>query len=179
MIACQSSGRVERGALSLHSSELDAAWLARPCANSCGAELSSINWVLTRLRAGLEDTFLDDLLSAGGLRLSRIKLDRFAAQASGDTELEARERGVHLVMGEPSRVEVTGDARYANRTLACEGWPKAPPEFRLAMRRFVSGKRIAELIVTGKTPDLIRPFSIGRFYEDRLVGEKAAAAVSH
>jgi sarcosine oxidase subunit beta len=43
----------------------------------------------------------------------------------------------------------------------------------------VSGKRIAELIVTGKTPDLIRPFSITRFAEDRLVGEKAAAAVSH
>jgi sarcosine oxidase subunit beta len=43
----------------------------------------------------------------------------------------------------------------------------------------VSGKRIAELIVTGKTPDLIRPFSITRFLEGRLVGEKAAAAVSH
>jgi sarcosine oxidase subunit beta len=43
----------------------------------------------------------------------------------------------------------------------------------------VSGKRIAELIVTGKTPELIRPFSLCRFYEDRLVGEKAAAAVSH
>ena len=43
----------------------------------------------------------------------------------------------------------------------------------------VSGKRIAELIVTGKTPDLIRPFSICRFSEGRLVGEKAAAAVSH
>jgi sarcosine oxidase, subunit beta len=43
----------------------------------------------------------------------------------------------------------------------------------------VSGKRIAELIVTGKTPDLIRPFSISRFSEGRLVGEKAAAAVSH
>jgi CYTH domain-containing protein/CHAD domain-containing protein len=27
--------------------------------------------------------------------------------------------------------EVTGDERYANRTLACEGWPTAPPEFRL------------------------------------------------
>jgi len=43
----------------------------------------------------------------------------------------------------------------------------------------VSGRRIAELIVTGKTPDLIRPFSITRFQEGRLVGEKAAAAVSH
>lgn len=43
----------------------------------------------------------------------------------------------------------------------------------------VSGKTIAELIVTGKTLDLIKPFALSRFYEDRLVGEKAAAAVSH
>jgi sarcosine oxidase subunit beta len=43
----------------------------------------------------------------------------------------------------------------------------------------VSGKRIAELIATGKTPDVLKPFSITRFWEGRLVGEKAAAAVSH
>lgn len=43
----------------------------------------------------------------------------------------------------------------------------------------VSGKTLAELIATGKTPDLIKPFALSRFYEDRLVGEKAAAAVSH
>ena len=43
----------------------------------------------------------------------------------------------------------------------------------------VSGKLMAELIATGKTPDLLTPFSITRFYENRLVGEKAAAAVSH
>jgi len=43
----------------------------------------------------------------------------------------------------------------------------------------VSGKRIAELIVTGKTPDVLKPFSITRFWEDQLLGEKAAAAVSH
>jgi sarcosine oxidase, subunit beta len=43
----------------------------------------------------------------------------------------------------------------------------------------VSGKNMAELIVTGKPPDLIKPFALSRFYEDRLIGEKAAAAVSH
>jgi sarcosine oxidase, subunit beta len=43
----------------------------------------------------------------------------------------------------------------------------------------VSGKNMAELIVSGKTPDLIKPFALSRFYEDRLIGEKAAAAVSH
>jgi sarcosine oxidase subunit beta len=43
----------------------------------------------------------------------------------------------------------------------------------------VSGRRMAELIATGQTPDLIKPFSITRFADNRLVGEKAAAAVSH
>src|SRR3990172_197205 len=43
----------------------------------------------------------------------------------------------------------------------------------------VAGRRMAELIAAGRTPDLLKPFSITRFSEDRLVGEKAAAAVSH
>jgi len=43
----------------------------------------------------------------------------------------------------------------------------------------VSGKRIAELIATSRTPDLLRPFRLSRFAEGALVGEKAAAAVSH
>ena len=43
----------------------------------------------------------------------------------------------------------------------------------------VSGKRIAELIATGRTPDLLYPFRLSRFAEGALVGEKAAAAVSH
>ncbi|MDQ2741713.1 MAG: FAD-dependent oxidoreductase [Chloroflexota bacterium] len=43
----------------------------------------------------------------------------------------------------------------------------------------VSGKLMAELIATGSTPALLKPFNITRFSENRLVGEKAAAAVSH
>jgi sarcosine oxidase, subunit beta len=43
----------------------------------------------------------------------------------------------------------------------------------------VAGKRIAELIATGKTPQVLQAFSVTRFSEDRLLGEKAAAAVSH
>jgi sarcosine oxidase subunit beta len=39
--------------------------------------------------------------------------------------------------------------------------------------------RIAELIATGRTPALIAPFSIERFATNQLLGEKAAAAVSH
>jgi len=42
----------------------------------------------------------------------------------------------------------------------------------------IAAKCLAELIATGKTPTLIEPFSPRRFYAGRLVGEKAAAAVS-
>jgi sarcosine oxidase subunit beta len=43
----------------------------------------------------------------------------------------------------------------------------------------ISGKCMAELIASGKTPSLIEPFSPARFESGHLVGEKAAAAVSH
>ena len=39
----------------------------------------------------------------------------------------------------------------------------------------VAGKRIAELIATGETPDLIKPFALSRFREGKLVNERAAA----
>jgi sarcosine oxidase subunit beta len=43
----------------------------------------------------------------------------------------------------------------------------------------VSGKRIAELIATSQTPNLLKPFRLARFYEHDLVGEKGAASVGH
>jgi sarcosine oxidase subunit beta len=43
----------------------------------------------------------------------------------------------------------------------------------------ISGKMVAELIATNQTPRLIQPFGLDRFLTDTLVGEKAAAAVSH
>jgi sarcosine oxidase subunit beta len=43
----------------------------------------------------------------------------------------------------------------------------------------VSGRKIAELVATGQTPEAIRPFSIERFKTGELLGERAAAAVSH
>jgi sarcosine oxidase subunit beta len=43
----------------------------------------------------------------------------------------------------------------------------------------IVGATLAELVATGRTPDLIEPFRLERFYEDRLVSELAAAAVSH
>jgi sarcosine oxidase subunit beta len=43
----------------------------------------------------------------------------------------------------------------------------------------VSGEAMAQLVASGKTPELIAPFSLARFPEGRLVGEKGAASVGH
>ena len=43
----------------------------------------------------------------------------------------------------------------------------------------IVGVTLAELVATGRTPDLIAPFALERFYNDTLVSELAAAAVSH
>jgi sarcosine oxidase subunit beta len=43
----------------------------------------------------------------------------------------------------------------------------------------IVGQTLAELIATGRTPQLIEPFALERFYTDELVSEAAAAAVSH
>jgi sarcosine oxidase, subunit beta len=43
----------------------------------------------------------------------------------------------------------------------------------------IVGKTLAELVASGKTPELIAPFALERFYRDELVSELAAAAVSH
>ena len=43
----------------------------------------------------------------------------------------------------------------------------------------IVGRALAELVATGRTPDLIAPFALERFYRDRLVSELGAAAVSH
>ena len=43
----------------------------------------------------------------------------------------------------------------------------------------IVGTTLAELVATGRTPRLIAPFALERFYTDTLVSELAAAAVSH
>jgi sarcosine oxidase subunit beta len=43
----------------------------------------------------------------------------------------------------------------------------------------IVGVTLAELVATGRVPELIAPFSLERFYTDDLVSELAAAAVSH
>jgi sarcosine oxidase subunit beta len=43
----------------------------------------------------------------------------------------------------------------------------------------VAGEAMAELVATGKTPEIMAAFDLARFAEGRLVGEKGAAAVGH
>jgi sarcosine oxidase, subunit beta len=43
----------------------------------------------------------------------------------------------------------------------------------------IVGTTMAELVATGRTPELIAPFALERFHTDSLVSELAAAAVSH
>jgi sarcosine oxidase subunit beta len=43
----------------------------------------------------------------------------------------------------------------------------------------VAGETMAQLIATGKTPELIADFDLARFADGRLVGERGAAAVGH
>jgi sarcosine oxidase, subunit beta len=43
----------------------------------------------------------------------------------------------------------------------------------------VAGEAMAELVATGKTPPNISAFSLARFSDGQLVGEKGAAAVGH
>jgi sarcosine oxidase subunit beta len=43
----------------------------------------------------------------------------------------------------------------------------------------IVGHTMAELVATGKTPQLIDHFRLSRFYEDKLISERGAAAVSH
>jgi len=43
----------------------------------------------------------------------------------------------------------------------------------------VCGKRNAEMLATGKVPDLIAPFALQRYHDFKLVGEKGAASVGH
>ena len=43
----------------------------------------------------------------------------------------------------------------------------------------ICGKTMAELIATGRVPELIKPFSLERFYEFSQVNEAGATAASH
>jgi sarcosine oxidase subunit beta len=43
----------------------------------------------------------------------------------------------------------------------------------------VCGKRLAEQIATGSTPELLQPFTLDRFERFEMLGEKGAASVGH
>jgi sarcosine oxidase subunit beta len=73
----------------------------------------------------------------------------------------------------PDYSPILGETEVEGFLVSC-GWGtygfKAAP---------IVGTTLAELVATGRTPDLIAPFELERFYQDTLVSELAAAAVSH
>jgi signal transduction histidine kinase len=63
---------------------------------------------LSRLRAGIEDSLLDEVLSAGGLRLSRVKLGPVLA----DARSQAGPQKVQIVISKPpALLQVSADPR--------------------------------------------------------------------
>ena len=68
---------------------------------------------LARLRDGIEDTLLDEALSAGGLRTANVRLGPLLAEArSAAVALGAAEKNVNVVVQKPlSRLSVRADPR--------------------------------------------------------------------
>ena len=73
----------------------------------------------------------------------------------------------------PTTARSSARPRWRASTSAPAGAPTGSRPRRSSARRSPSWSR------PGAPPDLIAPFSLERFYEDRLVSELAAAAVSH
>ena len=73
----------------------------------------------------------------------------------------------------PDYSPIMGESHVAGLWLDC-GWGtwgfKATP---------VAGKRMAECIATGKTPELLKPFALDRFERFELLNEMGATAASH
>jgi sarcosine oxidase subunit beta len=73
----------------------------------------------------------------------------------------------------PDYAPIIGVSREVDNYFLDVGWGtygfKAAP---------AAAKNLAQLIATGKTPKIIEAFSPARFYGGKLIGEKAAAAVS-
>ena len=70
----------------------------------------------------------------------------------------------------PDYAPIMGEVPGVSGFILTNGWGtwgfKAAP---------VAGTCTAELIATGKTPELIKPFALSRFTEGRLVNERASA----
>ena len=92
-----------------------AAWLAMDLLQRKGMTLDSkparaLQRSLARLRDGLEDSLIDDVLSAGGLKLSRVKLAPVLDEAHA--QLGALDKKVKVLLQKPLRVlHVEADAR--------------------------------------------------------------------
>ena len=117
---------------------------------------------------------MDDVPDAGHAELpaGRQRATRWSCSPSSSRRACCA-RGRACATSAPDYSPILGQTEVENFHV-CAGWGtygfKAAP---------IVGKTLAELVATGRTPDLIAPFALERFYEDRLVSELAAAAVSH
>ena len=99
-----------------------------------------------------------------------------AARARALPAARAAERAAHVDRPLRPLARLQPDPRptEVENFLVSAGWGtygfKAAP---------IVGTTLAELVATGRTPDLIAPFALERFHTDTLVSELAAAAVSH
>lgn len=111
---------------------------------------------------------------------TRSTLDMKEHLAAGAVHLFPFLQGVRLLRQwagitdmTPDYSPIMGASPLANLWLDC-GWGtwgfKATP---------VAGRRMAETIATGRTPDILKPFALERFEAFRLLNEMGATAASH
>ena len=126
-----------------------------------------------RVPDGRRDRAVDDLPDAGHAELPAGAHAPHARAVPAARARAAAARWAGLCDLSPDYSPILGQTEVENFHVSA-GWGtygfKAAP---------IVGKTLAELVATGRTPELIEPFALERFYEDKLVSELAAAAVSH
>ena len=123
---------------------------------------------------GRGDRAMDDVPDAGHAELP-AGADR-ATRSSCSPSSSARAScaaGPGCATSAPTTARSSARPRSRASTSARAGARTASRPRRSSARRWPSWSR------PSATPDLIEPFALERFYEDRLVSELAAAAVSH
>ena len=126
-----------------------------------------------RVRHGLGDRAVDDLPDAGHAELPPGPHPPHARAVPQLEHARILRSWAGLCDLSPDYSPILGQTEVENFHVSA-GWGtygfKAAP---------IVGATLAELVATGRQPDLIAPFRLERFYKDELVSELAAAAVSH
>ena len=127
-----------------------------------------------RVRDGLGDRAVDDVPHAGHAELppGPHRATRSSCSRSSSTRACCGP-GPGCATSAPTTARSSARPRSRTSTSAPAGARTASRRRRSSARRSPSSSR------PGRTPDLIAPFALERFYKDKLVSELAAAAVSH